>query len=141
MRKGQAFSTFKLMIAAVVAVAILGILLSILGGITSPVGFEEQAESLLRDVSGGGSIQRGPEVSFTEGSIYSGSAGTSLSAVVGGRPVNFKCGVGFCSPGETDEWGTQLEIEHDGRASLIACCEENECYLGIGDVDISAECL
>lgn len=38
MRRGQAFDTFKLMIAAVVAVAILGILMGILSQLSLPTG-------------------------------------------------------------------------------------------------------
>jgi hypothetical protein len=48
--RGQAFDTFKLMIAAVVAVAILGILLSILGNIKPPAGDPKSvANQLLRE--------------------------------------------------------------------------------------------
>lgn len=130
MMRGQAFSTFKLMIAAVVAVAILGILLSILGGIQNPVGFDQQAKSLLKDVSGGGSIQKGPEVSLSSGSIYDGSLGSPLSSAAGGKSVEFSCGTGFCSP--QGSWDSSLEISNDGRSDMTACCSDDTCYLGIG---------
>ncbi len=124
--KGQAFSTFKLLIAAVVAVAILGILLSILGGISMPVGFTDQAQGLLRDVSGGDMTRMGPEVSFSGGSIYGPGA---FQSAAGGNPVTFVCRRAFC---DVDEGTGELIINNDGRARIIACCTDDACFLGVG---------
>ena len=47
--KGQAFSTFELLIAAIVALAILGILLSIVGGVNI-FGRNPQDTTLARNL-------------------------------------------------------------------------------------------
>ena len=140
MMKGQAFSTFKLLIAAVVAVAILGILLQILGQIGAPVGFQDQAEELLRDVRGSpGVSMAGPEVEISEGS-YSADIFTEAA---GGWQVVYQCAdYAFLDCDEDDPDGS-LDAETDGNAELYACCNEDEgpnrCYLGVG-VDVGDEC-
>jgi len=133
MMRGQAFSTFKLLIAAVVAVAILGILLQILGMVRPPLGFEEQAGELLRDVQDGGVVRRGPNIPFSEGDIYSGGEGTSFYQEAGSQEVHFGCGIGFCEIEEGD-WGPTLEVTTDGDAEILACCEDGprQCYVGVG---------
>ncbi len=142
MMRGQAFSTFKLMIAAVVAVAILGILLSILGGIQSPMGFEQQAKNLLSEVSASpGTAKKGPSATLTPG-IYSLS---NLQAAASGT-LHVKCNRGQCGytgDPDSDSWFTSddgsLKVSSKLTAvSLAACCTSTggDCYLGIGmDVD------
>jgi len=138
MMKGQEFSTFKLLIAAVVAIAILGILLQILGGITTPVGFEQQAREILRDARHGGVVRRGPEVPFDSGTIYTGDA---FSGAAGGLDVEFKCERGFCDVTDGD---STLEITSDGDSDFLVCCDADgeKCYIGIGvdSGDMSIEC-
>ena len=128
MMKGQEFSTFKLLIAAVVAIAILGILLQILGGVPTLVGFEQQAREILRDARHGGVVRRGPEVPFDSGTIYTGDA---FSGAAGGLDVEFKCEREFC---EDRGWDSTLEITSDGDSDFLVCCDadEEECYIGIG---------
>lgn len=138
MMKGQEFSTFKLLIAAVVAIAILGILLQILGGITTPVGFEQQARELLRDARDGGVVRRGPEVPFESGSLYTGGA---FSDAAGGGNVEFRCDRGFCDP--EGSWGSTLEITGDGDSDFLVCCDDDDtCYIGVGadTDDMTSEC-
>lgn len=86
--KGQAFDVFKLMIAAVVAVAILAILLGILRGISPAVGDPlAVTQQLLRDCYSGKIAKTSPNpVTFRQGdaitvdSIVSGT-GIPASAV------------------------------------------------------------
>lgn len=128
--KGQAFSTFKLLIAAVVAVAILGILLSILEGMTNPVGFDQQAKNLLQEVSGSSSIQQGPEVSISE-ALYKGE---DFQGAAKGNPVEFVCKKPLCGweSGDTLSGEDSIMVDTEGSAKLAACCTDSTCYLGIG---------
>jgi hypothetical protein len=86
--KGQAFDTFKLMIAAVIAVAILGILLGILRGmsptVTDPLSATQQ---LLRDTYTSKIQKAYPNpVVFTSGTVVDteslrGGAGVAASQI------------------------------------------------------------
>jgi len=74
---GQAYSTFKLLIAAIVAMAILAILIPIIlqaiGWLTASPSNE--AKTLLNDlVSSSGSLQNTPEVAFKPGDVLAASA-------------------------------------------------------------------
>ncbi len=54
-QKGQAFSVFELMIAAIVAIAILFVLLPIIGGITTPAGSAvDEIGNVLSSIQVGG---------------------------------------------------------------------------------------
>ncbi len=129
MMKGQAFSTFKLMIAAVVAVAILGILLSILGGIQSPVGFEQQAKNLLNDVSDStGVMKEGSTVTITPGSYPSSTFDSAA-----GKDVEYNCPDSV--PGDIVDGcsSSNLDVDSDWDVTLSACCESGTCYLGLNN--------
>lgn len=145
--KGQAFSTFKLLIAAVVAVAILGILLQILGMISPPLGFEDQAGQVLSEATGGG-VRTGATIPFEEGDSYIGDGDSSFYIEAGATEVRFGCDTGFCEPRiddatEEGSWSEVLRIESDGEAEIRACCnndvsgtlgwnEDELCFVGIG---------
>lgn len=75
MRRGQAFDTFKLMIAAVVAVAILGILMGILSQLSLPTGNPESVFQSMMSycVQSPGSTKTSDIVNFK------GSAGDMIS--------------------------------------------------------------
>lgn len=90
--RGQAFSTFKLMIAAVVAVAILGILLSILGGITMPGA--NPADMIGRQVSKasqyeGSTFRSSSTASFKSGTSY--NEDSFMDKIGGVGTIKFKC--------------------------------------------------
>lgn len=130
-RLGQAFDTFKLMIAAVVAVAILGILLSILGSIPVPgLSFSDTAPSLLaRAYQQQGSVfpSQG-EVQFQSGEIHVSSA---FAGSIGARPVEFSCLAPLpCTIGGTDS--SQLTISSSFKSKIYACCQTDKCKIGVG---------
>ena len=139
MMRGQAFDTFKLMIAAVVAVAILGILLAILGGISLP---GQDPATMIR-----GQLQQAVQypgstfVSQTEASFKAGVeySGDSFKDVLGGAgsEVYFYCadslGTTACSTGSG---GSSVTIAEDFNANIKAKCgSSRNCCVGIGDVD------
>jgi len=133
MMRGQAFDTFKLMIAAVVAVAILGILLGILGGI-SPIGqdFGNTAKQMLSSASQSPGMVKpsAGEVNFQKDSIYPSSMFTTAA---GGRTVKFDCG--SLESEICDDSGSQLEIKGNFHTKIYVCCEEDvtgNCKVGIG---------
>ena len=83
-KKGQAFSTFQLLIAAVVALALLGVLLPIIMKNVNIGGNpEESAQTLIRSqVNSVGSLRYTDEVKFKDGDSISAAAlaeGTGLS--------------------------------------------------------------
>ncbi len=130
MRKGQAFSTFQLMIAAVVAIAILGILLAIIGGISPQVSSPKHAiENALREAYSSPKIVKSSpqKVRFTEGDRY---PGTAFSEVVGGSTVLFKCGsITGCS---VEDNGETLAVTSTFDAKIFATCDGGECCVGVG---------
>lgn len=136
MRRGQAFDTFKLMIAAVVAVAILGILLGILGGISfSGQGFGNTAKSLLSTCSRNPVLVKpsAGQVNFQGGTIYPESMFTTAS---GGRSVKFMCNQslinnGICSVASNPN---QLQINKNFHTKIKVCCDTDTtgtCEIGI----------
>ena len=142
MMRGQAFDTFKLMIAAVVAVAILGILLSILGGISfSGQEFGNAAQQLLQTCSSNPPMGKPSpgRISFQKGSTYPESMFTTAS---GGRDVYFNCGslgTGLCQEITTGSGSRVLSINGNFKSKLHVCCNTTSgssdlgpCTIGIG---------
>ena len=139
MQKGQAFDTFKLMIAAVVAVAILGILLGILGGISTPgQGFDDTAKQLItRATNSPGAIYPSSgEVSFEANSLFPSLIFESSS---GGKPVLFDCNDYTATDGNKVEisklciGGSSLEVlNSDFRQRIYVCCGSGSCKIKIG---------
>ncbi len=135
--KGQAFSTFQLMIAAVVAIAILGILLAIIGGISPQVSSPKHAiENSLREAySSPGIIKSSAQkVRFIEGDAYPGSAFSE--SVAGGTPVQFVCKSGITGCNADDP--TKLVVDSTFDAKIYATCGDSLCCVGIGTSDIDA---
>jgi len=138
--RGQAFDTFKLMIAAVVAVAILGILLGILGNISTPGA--DPASAIRQQLSKayqykGSTFVSSGEASFVAGTVYTTDTFTDA---VGGSGVTLK----FCA--ETTLKSNKavnithydnLEVKKDFRAKVKAKCTTSGtgtiCYIGIGE--------
>jgi len=76
-QEGQAYSTFKLLIAAIVAMAILAILIPIIMNVMGLITADptNEARSLLSDLVGSpGAIKRTTEVTFTPDSVLAASA-------------------------------------------------------------------
>ncbi|MEM0372788.1 MAG: hypothetical protein QXO69_03065 [archaeon] len=133
MFKGQEFDTFKLMIAAVVAVAILGIMLSILGGITTPgQSFDDTAKQLIQkaDQSKGATYPSAGEVSFRAGESY---PSTIFNSASGGKPVSY-VGSTMCSGTGSvcTITGSTLTINSNFRTTISVCCSTTGCKIGIG---------
>jgi len=140
MMRGQAFDTFKLMIAAVVAVAILGILPGILGGIATPgQSFDDTAKQLITKAtqSPGAVYPSAGEVTFQKDSIYPSSI---FKTVSGGRNTEFSCAnTALCEQDGSGE-NAKLKINYNLRAQIYVCCPSStsdSCQIGIGDSDIS----
>ena len=75
--KGQAYSTFKLLIAAIVAMAILAILIPIIMNVMGLITADPTTEtrSILSDLVGSpGAVKRTTEVTFEPDSVLAGSA-------------------------------------------------------------------
>ncbi len=134
--KAQAFDTFKLMIAAVVAVAILGILMSILGGITVPGA---DPTNIIRDQLAkayqykGSTFVSTSQAQFQAGVEYSGE---SFADVVGGVGTNIEF---YCEPVLCNANGdTTVTIENNFKAKIKTKCDAttDTCYIGIGDVTL-----
>ncbi|MBI1973993.1 hypothetical protein HYS54_04220 [Candidatus Micrarchaeota archaeon] len=159
-KRGQAFDTFKLMIAAVVAVAILGILLSILGSISIPgVQFSNTVPSLLSQALQlpGNVYSSAGEVQFQPNEQYVSDAFTQST---GGKPVTFICSSelgpkdlaspaktsdGPCKAGKAVTGGiegtTTLTTTGQFKAKVYACCKADKCQISIGpQADVSKVC-
>jgi len=128
--RGQAFDTFKLMIAAVVAVAILGILLSILGTIKPPAGDPKSVgNQLLRECAptcGGKSSDiirfhgvKDDAISTEE--FTTGTGVSSLTVACSEYPANFECGT----------TGLKYEATSDISARLHVSCAQGVCTLTV----------
>lgn len=119
MRKGQAFDTFKLMIAAVIAVAILGILLGILGGISPPGA--DPASIIKEQLSKAYQFQKSVFVSTTQANFQSGvlySPESFKQSIGGTGDIQFVCASslsGVCTGGST------LSITGNFKAVISAC--------------------
>ena len=132
--RGQAFDTFKLMIAAVVAVAILGILLGILGGISTPgQGFTPTAKQLITQATQnpGQTFPSAGEVNFKKDSIIPAKVFQTAS---GGKPVKFIVNnslKNLCS-----NTGDSLRINNHFNSRIYACCGDfsTGCEIGISAV-------
>ena len=137
MFRGQAFDTFKLMIAAVIAVAILGILLGILGGITPQVG---DPGNLIKQQLGKG--YQLPGIVYASQQKANFKAGTRIrsdafSDVLGGTgEVQFYCNERLISskrcqvPNARDSISFTADFDED----IFVCCESDElCNIGVGD--------
>ena len=135
MMKGQAFDTFKLMIAAVVAVAILGILLGILGGISTPgQSFDDTAKQLITKATQSplAVYPSAGKVTFQKDSIFPPAIFLTSS---GGLTVKYQCkDASLCTPataGSTDA----LKILNNFKSKIYVCCiEDDSCHIGIGQV-------
>lgn len=138
--KGQAFDTFKLMIAAVIAVAILGILLAILSGIIFPG--QDPATMMKQQLQQATQYPGSIFVSQTQADFKAGVQYVqgSFADVLGGAgyKVDFICGVIVRSGCTT---GTNIvTISGDFKAVVKACCtSSNQCKVGIGS-DASISC-
>jgi hypothetical protein len=140
--RGQAFDTFKLLIAAVVAIAILGILLGILSGIILPGADPETiiGQQLTRAYQYEGSTFVSPaNANFRSGVSYSSA---SFTDKIGGAyaSIKFQCSTELKGSSPVcKEVGTnsdRVDIKGDFTAKISACCEPNKsppvCHIMIG---------
>ena len=137
--RGQAFDTFKLLIAAVVAIAILGVLLAILSGIIIP-GAEPPTmirEQLSKATQYPDSSFISPtKASFTAGVTYKESSFTD--AIGGYGSIEFICSDNL---GDMCEDGDQLKITGTFDALIGACCNrDNDCIVSVLTADEEADC-
>ncbi len=128
--RGQAFDTFKLMIAAVVAVAILGILLSILGTIKPPAGDPKSVgNQLLRECAptcGGKTSDvirfngiAGDSISADEFTL--GTGVSTLTTNCTAYPDNFACGTnGALQYSKTTDISGRLHVSCTSGACVLS---------------------
>jgi hypothetical protein len=129
--KGQAFDTFKLMIAAVIAVAILGILLGILGGISLPGA--DPASIMKEQLSKANQFPGSIFVSATEANFQSGVTYVESSFIVtigGTGNIEFICGSDFDKVCNSDKG--LVSISGSFRAKISACYNNGNAKIGIG---------
>lgn len=119
-QKGQTFDVFKLVIAAIIAVAILGILMGIMGSDIFGLGQEpvtEAARLLNSKISALGSMTKGGEVKFTP---KTGINTGTLAQKSGSLSANQIC----FSKGElednTDFTVTEKILNYTGSSAFIA---------------------
>lgn len=153
--KGQAFDVFKLMIAAVIAVAILGILLTIMGQIVIPTQQPIPAmQSLLVD-----SYQykipkvSNFEVTFKKGELVPAS---QLEKSAGGSTIIFDASTAYNKDaliqcfvetskttfGSSCSGGTAyLNPQKEFKAKITTCCNDaGDCYVNIGETTYPMQC-
>ena len=131
--KGQAFDTFKLLIAAVVAIAILGILLNIIGNM--PDLTANPTNTIKTALSDAYSSQGIPSMSPSKASFqkninFPGTTKQFLDAV-GGNPITFDCSA-YLKP-NLCEGGSTLMIKQDFKAYVSACCGSTTCIVIVGN--------
>jgi hypothetical protein len=139
--RGQAFDTFKLLIAAVVAIAILGILLGILSGIILPGADPETiiGQQLTKAYQYEGSTFVSPaNANFKSGVSYSSASFTDKIGGVGS--IEFQCSSELKGTSSVcKESGTnndRVDVKGDFTAKISACCEPNQsppaCHIMVG---------
>jgi hypothetical protein len=120
--KGQAFDTFKLLIAAVVAIAILGILLNILSNMpnltANPTNTIKTALSDAFQSQGIPSMS--PSKAAFQKNINFPSTTKLFLDAVGGNSITFDCSA-YLKPDSCDG-GPTLMIKRDFSAYVSACC-------------------
>ena len=139
MNKAQAFDVFQLMIAAVIAVAILGILLSIIGQIFIPSQRPIQmAQEKLTDAYQyeGGIFTSATKATFQKGDTIPLSI---FSKNVGAWPITLVCARYITDStndlATCDTTNKQIIVKKTFEAEISACCkkiEGNNCYLYVG---------
>jgi len=133
--KGQAFSTFQLMIAAIVAIAILGVLMSILNVIPQPGANPIQVmEDLLRDGRQyqGSSFVSSSDPSFQSGMMISEES-FKQSVFQGVDPtITFVCSDNLGDSCDNSTAG-QLTVVSDFSAKVTATCSDSTtCTITVG---------
>ena len=137
MKKAQAFDVFQLMIAAVIAVAILGILLSIIGQIFIPSQRPIQViqEKLTDAYQYQGAL-------FTSATKATFQKDDSIPASIfkknaGGRVPSVVCAE-FIDPTDASQsqlasCGTdQILVKSTFDATVATCCDQSGCYIYVG---------
>jgi len=132
MKKAQAFDTFQLMIAAVIAVAILGILLSIIGQIFIPSQrpIQVMQEKLTDAYQYEGAIfTSATKATFQKGDAVPMSIFTKNT---GGITPTLQC-ADFISSGNLANCATSVEVLSTFDAVVSTCCSGSECWVYVGE--------
>lgn len=119
--RGQAFDVFKLVIAAAVGMIILGLLLSILGGIRPPGGDPVSVtQNLLRDAYFQGIQRTSPSpVTFTAGTKFNKGSLVSGTGIPSGE---ITIGCPGITGGELDCPGDSVEAIRDITVKVVVNC-------------------
>ena len=151
--RGQAFDTFKLMIAAVIAVAILGILLGILQQIQGPTGdpITTTRDLMQKALSNPGTeLPSAQKLSFTKGTVFRNTAFRSLFGNVNTPTIYFTCDSTLVDNGLCIYTDSNLEyslniltIDGDFESNIKVCCSAADyetCYVNIGTGNVHNGC-
>lgn len=135
--KGQAFDTFKLLIAAVVAVTILGILLGILNLVkppgTEPGNLISQKLQMAAAAIGSTYVSES-KADFSAGTEFAGSSFIAKLGSLG--DVYIYCSEnlvdnGYCTNSATQ--GESILIDKVFQEKIkVKCCESDKCAVMIG---------
>jgi hypothetical protein len=132
--KGQAFDTFKLLIAAVVAIAILGILLNILSNMPNLTA--NPTNTIKTALSDAYQSQGIPSMSSSKAAFKKNinfpSTNELFKNAVGGNDIEFFCSE-YLKPDLCEGGTTQLMIKRDFQAYVSACCSSSKCYVIVGN--------
>jgi len=142
--KGQAFETMMLVISVIVALAILGVLLNILGGISFGVG---SAESVMQD--GLKNVQsRGFGITVAKKATFEKDSLILKQSVIKDVPIPddvfaFKCDdTIICSTNKLDVTESRIDAKARLDAYIVVCGDETRSPLkycvGLGSSELNA---
>lgn len=123
--RGQAFDTMMLVISVIVAIAILGILTGILGGVNPEVNDPKalMKSTLSKIYSAGFGVSDAKEVNFKKDSVILKEEVIGNTAM-NKNELNFVCASSstICGPGKAIVTsGNKIEVNSDTKANIVAC--------------------
>ncbi|MCX6767543.1 MAG: hypothetical protein NTY90_02315 [Candidatus Micrarchaeota archaeon] len=153
-RRGQAFETMMLVISVIVAVAILGVLLGFLGGISfGATGAKDTIKSLVSKVYQRGiGIESAPKAEFAPGNDV------FVAEVIGETPIQAADVSFYCPPGlgeicgsadkplSTGSGGTSFKVHTKISAAISVCKGPRQAgaggpsyYVCVGSTDYASD--
>jgi len=134
MKKAQAFDVFQLMIAAVIAVAILGILLSIIGQIFIPS--QRPIQVIQEKLTDAYQYQEAVFTSATKATFQKDDSipMSIFKKNAGGTEPSLNCGAFITDSELATCGGTSVQVKSTFDAQISTCCSGNACYVSVGQV-------
>jgi len=134
MRKAQAFDVFQLMIAAVIAVAILGILLSIIGQIFIPS--QRPIQVIQEKLTDAYQYQEAVFTSATKATFQKDDSipMSIFKKNAGGTEPNLNCGDFITTSNLATCSADSVQVSSTFDAQISTCCSGTACYVSVGQV-------